>query len=356
MTKRVLVFSYDFPPLLGGIARFCAELVNLIKKDPQISCEVLTRTASSKIKRDFLSYQVLRRWRDSDATVICANWYPEGLLAISAGCKNVFILAHGTEILPSRNVLRRPIWQFLKKYTLANAKMVIANSSYTQKLVLEQSPGANVAAIPLGVDTKKFIPAPKTQAKAHLGLSNKKILLTVTRLHRYKGIETVLKSIARLPAKTKEKFEYLIGGEGSFKPALIKLVEELKISNCVRFLGTLSEESLLTYYQAADLFLLCSWEERLEQNVEGFGLVFLEAQACGTPVIGTISGGIPSAVKENHGGWLIPERNDEKLAHLLEKLVENDDILQNQGLEARRRTEQECTWDQYYVKLKKLIG
>jgi len=115
----------------------------------------------------------------------------------------------------------------------------------------------------------------------------------------------------------------------------------------VRFLGFVPEEELPDLYRASDLFVLCTREAAERQEVEGFGLVFLEAQACGTPVVGVRSGGIPDAVKEGEGGWLIEQDDVVALAAILSQLVHDPATFRQMGARARERVERECTWDQY---------
>jgi phosphatidylinositol alpha-1,6-mannosyltransferase len=122
----------------------------------------------------------------------------------------------------------------------------------------------------------------------------------------------------------------------------------------VHFLEFVPEEKLPDLYQISDLFVMCTREEEKDQNVEGFGLVFLEAQACGTPVVGTRHGGIPDAVEHGNGGWLIEENDSTALSQLLAKLVAKPEYFEKEGEKARRRVEQHFTWEQYLNRLKNL--
>ena len=97
------------------------------------------------------------------------------------------------------------------------------------------------------------------------------------------------------------------------------------------------------------------YTREIEDEVEGFGLVFLEAQSCGVPVIGTKSGGIPSAVKNQNGGWLIEQDSEKELNRLFNKILSNPISLKNQARLARERVLRECTWNMYCEKLRKNI-
>ena len=129
----------------------------------------------------------------------------------------------------------------------------------------------------------------------------------------------------------------------------------LGLQELVKFKGFLPDEILSDFYAGLDVFILATRESPKSSNIEGFGLVFLEAQACGVPVIGTNTGGIPSAIAHENGGWLIAQDNEQELTALLKNLIDNPKILQEQGLKARLRVEEECTWDLYCEQLFKIL-
>jgi phosphatidylinositol alpha-1,6-mannosyltransferase len=128
---------------------------------------------------------------------------------------------------------------------------------------------------------------------------------------------------------------------------LAQAADFLGPAELVRWLGYVPEVDLPDLYRSADLFLLCTREDRGQAEVEGFGLAFLEAQACGIPVVGTRTGGISDAVAEGQGGWLIDQDNTGALAAILADLVETPAEFERMGRIARERVEQECTWDHY---------
>jgi phosphatidylinositol alpha-1,6-mannosyltransferase len=125
------------------------------------------------------------------------------------------------------------------------------------------------------------------------------------------------------------------------------LAQALRLEDQVRFLGFVPEEDLPELYRASDLFVLCTREAAEQQEVEGFGLVFLEAQACGTPVVGTRTGGIPDAIREGEGGWLIEQDDAVRLAQILKRLAADPEQFRTAGLRARQHIERECAWSHY---------
>jgi phosphatidylinositol alpha-1,6-mannosyltransferase len=115
-------------------------------------------------------------------------------------------------------------------------------------------------------------------------------------------------------------------GTGKDLPRLKKMADDLNINHCVSFLGVLSQQEIINLYNQADLFVLLSREEW--PDVEGFGLVFLEASACGLPSLGGQSGGIPDAIDNNLSGWLVPPTDQNLIQNKLLELLSAPQKLQ----------------------------
>jgi phosphatidyl-myo-inositol dimannoside synthase len=365
------VFSYNFSPCGGGISRLCRQIVAawraqggrvvvLRQPDPHgESSETVTDPSEVSVpagwpRREISAFRALRGMRSASA-VICRIWYPEGLLALLAGVHPRVILAHGSELTPARSVWRRSIRKWLLRVVCETADLVVANSEYTRRMVLCNAPRARVVSLPLGVDHERFCPQGREEARRRLGLDGRVVISSVSRLRAYKGHDTVLKAIAGLSAADRERLVYLVAGRGPHQPVLRSEAERLGVSRNVRWLGFLAEEDLPDVYRASDLFVLCTREAPQRQEVEGFGLVFLEAQACGTPVVGTRSGGIPEAIRDGEGGWLIEPDDAGGLTQILSDLVRDPARFRAAGLAARRRVERECTWQHYLARLTAIL-
>jgi GT2 family glycosyltransferase len=243
--------------------------------------------------------------------------------------------------------LRRRSWNALQRRVLENADLVIANSDYTKELVSRVAPKTRVRVISLAVDSERFAPGDGDAAKAKFGLAGKRVVCTVSRIERYKAHDVVLRAIANLELSDREDLLYIIVGQGPYEQALRNLAVELGIETHVRWFGFVSEDELPDLYRASDLFALCTREAPEERSVEGFGLVFLEAQSCGTPVVGVRSGGIPAAIQEGNGGWLIKQDDIAGLTRLLKDLVRSPALFRAEGRKARQRILRECTWESY---------
>lgn len=232
--------------------------------------------------------------------------YPDGFAAVLLGRllgKPVVVSARGSDV----NLFQElPLIRRLLRYTLHVADKVIAVSDALKKKIVELGVGSErIAVIPNGVDSKKFCPIPKSEARRRLGLlADKKILLSVGNLTVNKGCDILLKTLRRLLDQTSEKCFYLIIiGEGEFRRELEKLANTLNLSGSVRLMGTVPHQELYLWYSAADVFCLAS-------SREGWPNVILESLACGTPVVATAVGGVPEILQTNKVGFLT--NRDEK--------------------------------------------
>ncbi len=363
INKTLLIFSYDFPPSNGGIARLTYEIaIGAVNKFEKVIVITRKNTSSQKPynfndnievkylpskrgKTELSAIKYLSAIKNKEEYyLLCGLWHPEVILAKLSGFKNINVLSHGAELLSGASKFRKMFWLPVYAKRMLNKVNIIANSEYTAKLNRRVSPKATVTALPLAVNHKYFKPN-QTQ-------KNKKIILgTVSRVLQFKGHDFVLRVLNNLSKEYKEKMEWHIAGTGPYLNKLKKEVENLKLEKIVKFKGFVPDKELPYFYNSLDVFVLCTRQTANSNQVEGFGLVFLEAQACGVPVIGTKSGGIPSAVKQNNGGWLIEQDNEIQLANQIKILIDNPLILKEQGVKARKRVERSCTWDIYCQQL-----
>ncbi|NGY37421.1 glycosyltransferase family 4 protein [Flavobacterium sp. XN-5] len=367
--KSLVLFSYDFPPSNGGIARLCQEIavgmkqyyecVTVLTRESEgpadfYNCENIEviRLPRKRISLEFSAYNYLIKLKNKKSVdVLCGVWHPEAAICQLAGIKNIFILGHGTEFLAGQSSFRKYFWlPFYSKWVLRKARMVIANSSYTKRIVSEIDQCIAVSALPLAVNESFFRPLFNNKDNSILQLCS------LSRILKFKGYDFIARSIAELPSIYKERVRWNIGGTGPYLKELRGLVKELGIEQNVTFLGFIKEENLPSFYNSNDVFVLCTREEKNSTSVEGFGLVFLEAQSCGIPAIGTRTGGIADAIEDENGGWLIEQDDEEALNSLFIHLIENRDQLDSMALRARDRVVQKCTRDQYCNNLYEIIS
>lgn len=370
LDKKLIIFSYDFPPSNGGIARLCQEIA-VGMKIHYSSVSVLTRKKSGpnipynlkevqivelpnkRVACELEALSYLRNLSDkNNYDILCGNWHPESFLSIISGFKNVFVLGHGTEFLSGNSSFRKLIWlPYYSKFVLNRIKLIIANSNYTEGLIRQISSFANATTLPLAVNHNFF--KPLNVVSSH---SDKLKLCTVSRIEHFKGHDFIAKVIANMPTEFRDKIEWNVAGTGNYLRDLVEIVDTLGLKKQVNFHGFVKDEDLPAFYNNSNLFILCSRENPNNTSVEGFGLVFLEAQSCGLPVIGTNTGGISDAIDNHNGGWLINQDDESQLKNLLISFLKDKSIITSMAEKARERVVKYCTWEIYCMKLKELLS
>ena len=231
----------------------------------------------------------------------------------------------------------------------ANQIIVLSDFSKEQLIKYHRVPASKISLIPGGVDTERFIPLPDQRrkiVKRELGVPEEGfLLLTVRNLGPRMGLDNLVKAMAMVVAKRQDVY-LVIGGAGSLETELQSLTFQLGLEPYIRFEGFIPEAKLPQYYQAADLFLLPT------RCLEGFGLVTVEALACGTPVLGTPVGGTVEILNGLDPDLLFksPEPGDiaEKILHFL-SLSEMD--LRRLREKCRQWVLEHYDWDQIVQQL-----
>ncbi len=191
-----------------------------------------------------------------------------------------------------------------------------------------------VVLTPYGIDTKKFSRKPPDKKLVKkLGTGGKTVLISVSRLSRRKGLDYLLRAVAALGDGVK----LIMVGDGVERESLTKLSDELGIRDRVVFVGKVPNEKLLDYYNLADIFVLPSLHE-------GMGIVFLEAMACGLPVVTTNIGGMVDFVKDGKTGLLVDPKNAEQLSDALSKLITDKKLRGRIAKSGERLVRTEYTW------------
>jgi phosphatidylinositol alpha-1,6-mannosyltransferase len=202
---------------------------------------------------------------------------------------------------------------------------------------------SQIVKITPGVDWKRFSPQPAREDLVRkYGLENRRILLTIARLIPRKGHAMVLQALAKvlpsLPHTT-----YLIVGKGGEKERLEQLAAELGISHAVRFVGYVPEENLADFYNLCDAFVMMNHEEN--GDIEGFGMVFLEASAAGKAVIGGRSGGTSDSVEHGTTGFLVEPDSVEELVETLRLVLQDTELKNRLGMAGMQRARADFSWE-----------
>jgi len=251
----------------------------------------------------------------------CGKCLPEGLLGwllkFWRGVPYVCYV-HGEE-LNLAAASRELGW--LTGRVLRGAEFVIANSRNTCELLRSQwrLPGERIRLMYPGVDTGRFVPAARDVPwRARFDWGDRPVVLTVGRLQKRKGHDVMVRALGAI-SRSIPDILYVIVGDGEERAPLRDLVEELGMQAHVQFLNEVTDEELLCCYQQCDLFVLPNRE--VGGDIEGFGIVLLEAQSCGKPVVAGLSGGTAETMQVPDTGRLVCCDNPDELARVVSELL-----------------------------------
>ena len=236
-----------------------------------------------------------------------------------------------------------PLMRGLYRRVYDGAARVFAVSADTRRRLSGFGVRNRVEVLYPGVDTSRFSPW-GPDFRSLLGLEGRPVLGTLSRLVERKGLDLVLRALPRVLAEVPQAV-YLVVGEGPDRPRLEALARELEVASSVRFAGEAEEDALAEWFRTCDVFVLPSREIPSSGHVEGFGIVFLEAGACGRPVVGGRSGGVVEAVQEGISGRLVDPGDPQALGEVLLELLRNPEGARALGQAGRARTEREFTWE-----------
>jgi phosphatidyl-myo-inositol dimannoside synthase len=365
-SRKTFLLSYDYPPKRGGISTYAEELsrafhaqghANLLviapgtTRDEEIPTKRITLPFGAFLSPLIFAWHLsLARKENPDHNVFCTNWYPVGLAAwmvqsLSRKKNPYFVAVHGAEIMEKNGILGW-IKKQLRRRVLAAAAGTFPVSRFTAgRLMLdlgENFPG-KISVLSNGVNPGKFFPIPESLSRTI------PVVLSVCRLEEHKGIDTALRAFKLLKDQG-IAFEYRVAGTGRCVNQLQSLCRELGLESQVTFLGNVPDDQLNKVYNDCDLFLLLS--RQAGANIEGFGLVFLEAAACGKTAVGSDSGGIADAVIDGETGLLIPANDPERAAQAIGCLLNDPELRQRLARQARDRARGQMSWGSVANKLR----
>lgn len=246
-----------------------------------------------------------------------------------------------------------PLMRRLYRRVYDGAERVFAVSGDTRRRLEEFGVQRQIDVMWPGVDLRRFTPH-GPDFRAAQGLQGRPVIGTLSRLVERKGHDLVLQALPEVLAEFPEAV-YLVVGDGPDRSRLETLAEDLGVAASVRFVGEVPEEDLAAWYRTCDLFVLPSREIRRSGHVEGFGIVFLEAGACGVPVVGGRSGGVVEAVDEGRTGLLVDPEAPADLTDALLCMLRRPEDARAFGRAGRERAERQFTWERCLAPLGDLL-
>ena len=377
--SKILCITNDFGPRAGGIETF---VIGLIERLPKNSVIVYTSSQpdSAAFDRAWMEnygvlvirdkskvllptprvskavQKILRR--ESITTIFFGAAAPLGLLAHGlrrAGAKRIVALTHGHEVWWAK------VWPF--SWAMRRIGSGVDNLTYlgdfTRRQIsraLTDSAASAMVKIAPGIDTDHFAPRADAQAlRAELGLSEKKVIVSVGRLVHRKGQDTLVESMPQILSQIPDAHLLFIG-EGPYKDYLVKRAAVLKVSDAITFIGRIQYAELPRYICVGNIFAMPSRSRLAGLEVEGLGIVYLEASACGLAVVGGKSGGAPDAVLEGETGFAVDGTSTNAVAEAVITLLKNPDRANQMGARGRQWIVDEWRWDIWAKKFAQLLA
>lgn len=373
---NILFVTANFPPNDGGIAVFnyniCKELstrgcrlvviITGFQEDEDFDRQQGFRIRRLKEKERFSSletiYKILSVTVKEKIDVIFFGHFGSTHWLGGFLVRKIFripyaILVHGTELNAYFCHFTR-VDKWVSKIILKNASTIVVNSSTTKNLVESYGyPSNTIHIVHPGADPTHF----RTDGQGlnmieELGLGGKHVLLTASRLVAKKNHENVLKSL-HLVLRKVPSLIYLIIGKGEEEERLKNLTMELGLEEYVKFLGYIEPREMPLYYNLCDVFVMPS--KTVDYDYESFGIVYVEANAAGKPVIGGRSGGVGDAVIDGVTGLLVEPENIEEISQAIIRLLTDQEYAKQLGENGRKRIEKELNWNTVGKKIEGIL-
>ncbi|MGW7824011.1 glycosyltransferase family 4 protein [Streptomyces puniciscabiei] len=379
--RKTLIVTNDFPPRPGGIQAFLHNMA--LRLDPgrlvvyastwKRGREGARATAAFDAEQPFTvvrdrttmllpTPQATRRavglLREHGCTSV---WFgaaaPLGLMAPAlrrAGAERLVATTHGHEAgwaqLPAARQLLRRIGESTDTITYLG--------EYTRSRIataLTPAAAARMVQLPPGVDEKTFHPGSGgAEVRARLGLTDRPVVVCVSRLVPRKGQDTLIRAMPRILAAEPDTVLLIVGG-GPYERDLRRLAAETGLSGSVRFTGSVPWSELPAHYGAGDVFAMPCRTRRGGLDVEGLGIVYLEASATGLPVVAGDSGGAPDAVLDGETGWVVKGGDPTAAADRIVALLADPELRRRMGERGRQWVEERWRWDLLAETLKTLL-
>jgi len=378
VSNPLLFVTNDFGPRAGGIETF---IIGLIQRRPFGETIVYTSSQANceQYDAEWLANHGVRVIRDRSkillptprvarhlkkiirkegiTTVAFGAAAPLGLLSAGmkgAGVLRTVALTHGHEVWWAKvfpfNLLLRRIGSTVDVLTYLGE---FTRNAISKGLTVKAQ-GAMVKIAP-GIDVDHFTPTDASVLRDSLGIAEKKVIVSVGRLVHRKGQDHLIQAMPEI-LKVVPSAHLLLVGEGPYRGHLEKLVKEHKLATSVTFIGRIQYKDLPMYLCAGDIFAMPSRSRLMGLEVEGLGIVYLEASSCGLPVLAGNSGGAPDAVIQNKTGLVVNGTNNEQIASAAIELLTNVEFSQRMGLAGRQWVIDNWRWETWSKEFEDLLN
>ncbi|MFG1674818.1 glycosyltransferase family 4 protein [Micromonospora sp. NPDC049282] len=372
--SRTLLITNDFPPRPGGIQSFVHHLAvrqppgsvvvyastwrGAEKFDADQPFEVVRERTKVLLPTPLVARRAARLARAYDCDTV---WFgaaaPLGLLAPGlrrrAGIGRAVALTHGHEVgwaaLPgARSALRRigrgvDVTTYLGEYTRVRLARALDGLTELRRL----APGVDVETYHPDVDGERV--------RLRLGLADRPVVVCVSRLVPRKGQDTLIRALPEIRRRVPDAALLVVGG-GPYRATLQKLARQAGVERDVVFTGSVPSAELPAHYAAGDVYAMPCRTRNRGLDVEGLGIVYLEASATGLPVVAGDSGGAPDAVREGETGYVVRGRDTAQLADRVATLLADRDLARQFGAAGRAWVEREWRWETQAERMAALLA
>ena len=367
VSNPVLFVTNDFGPRAGGIETF---IIGLIQRRPFGQTIVYTsfQENSERYDADWLTNYGVRVIRDRSkillptprvafhlrnivksegiTTAAFGAAAPLGLLSASikrAGVRRTVALTHGHEVWWAKvfpfNLLLRRIGSTVDVLTYLGE---FTRNAISHGLTVQAQ--QSMVKIAPGIDVDHFLPNDASALRKSLGLTEKKVIVSVGRLVHRKGQDRLIEAMPEI-LKTVSNAHLLLVGEGPHRDHLQKLIQKHRLEGSVTLIGRIDYKDLPLYICVGDIFAMPSRSRLMGLEVEGLGIVYLEASACGLPVLAGNSGGAPDAVVQNETGLVVDGTNNKEIADGAIELLTKVDLSKKMGAAGRQWIVENWRWE-----------
>jgi phosphatidylinositol alpha-1,6-mannosyltransferase len=373
--RRTLIVTNDFPPRQGGIQSFVYELARRL--DPEQLTVYAPRWDGDAAFDAAQSFEVVRhptslmiggpdvrrraaglvRSRQAEVVIFGAS-APLGLITPvlrRAGAARAIGITHGHEAgwaaLPAARQLLRRIGDETDVLTYLGEYFRVRLAG-----ALRPAAAARLTRLHPGVDAAAFRPDPAARAavRERYGLGDRPVVTCVSRLVPRKGQDTLLRAWPSVLRRVPDAALLIVSG-GPYAKTLHQLAARSGLGGSVRFTGPVPQGELPAHYAAGDVFAMPCRTRRGGLDVEGLGIVYLEASAAGLPVVGGDSGGAPDAILPGETGYVVGGRDVAALTDRLVTLLEDPAAAKAMGANGRAWVERDWNWDGVAARLRALI-
>lgn len=358
---KILFFTLEYPPFYGGVANYYGNIVKYWPEPGDIF--VLSNNGGELIseKLPFFKWlpSFLHLWcaikKEKIEHILVGHILPLGTAAylISRILPIKYsVILHGMDLTFAVKTKKK---RWLTKKILKNARNIFCGNSYTAEMAKKavgEKGGRKVVVVNPGVEINQESEIGNRELRKKYNLENKIVLLSVGRLVKRKGFDMVIEALPQI-LKQISNIAYVIAGSGEEINNFKFKIENLKLNDKIILITDADDREKNAWYNACDIFIMPARE--IDGDFEGFGIVYLEANLAGKPVIAGNSGGVRDAVIDGLNGLMVDPESVQDISQAIIKLAKDENLRKKLGKQGRERAVKEFNWEKQTRKIYNLL-